>query len=53
MRGVGLSRRRADWEIIGLALAQADPRRVQGGALVGFRGKAPAAGGVKTGDTRY
>jgi hypothetical protein len=26
MRGVGLSKRRADWEIIGLALAQADPR---------------------------
>jgi hypothetical protein len=45
MWGVGLSRRRADWEIIDLAPVQADPG--------GVRGSAPAAGGVKTGVTRY
>jgi hypothetical protein len=40
MRGVGLSKRRADWEIIGLTPVQADPG--------GVRGSAPAAGGIKS-----
>jgi hypothetical protein len=43
MRGIGQSKRRADWEIIGLALARADPRRVQGGAPAGF-GATPRRG---------